>query len=90
MATEAYLTPFSTVLCLGAAQGVFLAVAIITAPAGDRKAKRLLAHTQQSVLSIALDAGFNSKTAFYTAFRKRCGTTPRRYRSERAPHVDQS
>ncbi|MEJ8569412.1 AraC family transcriptional regulator [Elongatibacter sediminis] len=34
----------------------------------------------QTVLDLALDAGFNSKSAFYTAFRRHAGKTPGQYR----------
>ena len=42
----------------------------ITAPDADRF----------SILGIAMDAGFNSKSAFYTAFKKHTGMTPSRFK----------
>jgi AraC-like DNA-binding protein len=51
-----------------------------------REAKRLLSSPQfshYSVLGIALDAGFNSKSAFYTAFGKHAGMTPSEFRKRR-------
>ncbi len=42
----------------------------ITAPGADRF----------SILGIAMDAGFNSKSAFYTAFKKHTGMTPTRFK----------
>jgi AraC-like DNA-binding protein len=41
----------------------------------------LLAETGDTVLSIALAAGFNSKSAFYSAFRRHQGMTPGQYRA---------
>lgn len=35
-----------------------------------------------TIITIAYDCGFNSKTAFYSAFRKNVGTTPSIYRKE--------
>ncbi|MDH5179641.1 MAG: helix-turn-helix domain-containing protein [Gammaproteobacteria bacterium] len=46
-------------------------------------AKQLLADTinnDTSIVSIAYDAGFNSKSAFYTAFKKHVGVRPLAYR----------
>jgi AraC-like DNA-binding protein len=48
-----------------------------------REAKKLLSSPQYghySILAIALDAGFNSKSAFYTAFGKHAGTAPLEFR----------
>ena len=47
------------------------------------EAKRLLTDNNRSdsnILKIALDAGFNSKSSFYTAFNKHVGVTPSQYR----------
>lgn len=43
-------------------------------------AKRLLAETDDTVLSIAYDVGFNSRSTFNAAFKKHVGTTPRAFR----------
>ncbi|MFC1680836.1 helix-turn-helix domain-containing protein [Pseudomonadota bacterium] len=48
------------------------------------EAKRLMRNAgQQStkILNIALDSGFNSKSAFYTAFKKATSMTPTQYRN---------
>jgi AraC-like DNA-binding protein len=44
------------------------------------QAQRLLATTEQSVLEIALQTGFNSTSSFYAAFRRYAGYSPRYYR----------
>lgn len=47
------------------------------------EAKKFLSSPQYShysIFGIALDAGFNSKSAFYTAFGKHAGTTPSEFR----------
>lgn len=47
------------------------------------EAKRLLLNRQfgnYTIAAIGLEAGFNSKSAFYTAFRKHTGETPSEYR----------
>ncbi len=52
-----------------------------------QEAKKLLSSPQYShysILGIALDAGFNSKSAFYTAFGKHAGMTPSEFRKRQA------
>jgi AraC-like DNA-binding protein len=47
------------------------------------EAKRLMRSTERqntNILKIALDSGFNSKSAFYTAFKKATSITPTQYR----------
>lgn len=43
------------------------------------------AFDQQTILQIATDAGFRSKSAFHDAFKRITGTTPGRYRTQRQP-----
>ena len=43
-------------------------------------AQRLLATTNQKILSVALSSGFGSISRFNSAFRKACGISPRQYR----------
>jgi len=43
-------------------------------------ARRLLLMSNLSVLEVALDSGFASVSRFHAAFKKYCGSTPRRFR----------
>lgn len=43
-------------------------------------AKEALKTSQQSVLEIALDVGYNTRSSFYNAFKKRTGMTPSKYK----------
>ncbi|ACL20138.1 bifunctional transcriptional activator/DNA repair enzyme AdaA [Desulfitobacterium hafniense] len=43
-------------------------------------AQKLLTHTQESTLQIALQSGFESLSTFYTHFRRLTGVSPKEYR----------
>lgn len=45
------------------------------------EAKRLLAETDDTVLEIGFEVGFNSRSTFNTAFKKHVGSTPSAYRN---------
>jgi len=48
-------------------------------------AKRQMVETSQSILSIALDSGFNSKATFNRVFREITGQTPSQFRTSQNP-----
>jgi AraC-like DNA-binding protein len=50
--------------------------------------KKLLQDSKNNnlkIISLAYDCGFNSKSAFYSSFKKNAGTTPREYRKRYQP-----
>lgn len=50
----------------------------------EAKMKLIDANSQQfTILSIAFDAGFNSKSTFYSAFKKATGMTPNQFRNSK-------
>ncbi len=49
----------------------------------EESKKRLLAEDPDSVLTIALESGFNSSSAFYRTFKQHTGSTPKDYVKER-------
>lgn len=46
------------------------------------EAKTLLSHGNETILSITYEVGFNSRSAFYTAFKKHAGVTPSEFRAD--------
>jgi AraC family transcriptional regulator, melibiose operon regulatory protein len=48
-------------------------------------AQRLLATTDKTILSIALESGFGSLSRFNDAFKRACGYTPRQHRKKYQP-----
>ena len=49
-------------------------------------AQRLLATTDDKIVNVAFESGFNSISRFNEAFRRACGCTPRQYRREHERH----
>lgn len=47
----------------------------------------LVADSSKSVIDVAIESGFNSKGAFYSAFKKTRGMTPSNYRQQEAVNV---
>jgi AraC-like DNA-binding protein len=47
-----------------------------------------LVHTDETVLAITYDVGFNARSSFYTAFKKVTGQTPSAYRKEMSGRAD--
>ncbi|MDR3708177.1 MAG: helix-turn-helix domain-containing protein [Capsulimonadaceae bacterium] len=45
------------------------------------QAKRLLATTDNKIVDVAFEAGFNSVSRFYEVFEQTCGQTPKSYRA---------
>lgn len=46
------------------------------------RARMLLTETDETIVNIAIDSGFNSSSSFYEAFRTRLQTSPARFRKE--------
>jgi len=44
------------------------------------EAQKLLSSGEDTVLDVALEVGFNSRSSFYSAFKKVTGQTPSAYR----------
>ncbi|MCY4334687.1 MAG: AraC family transcriptional regulator [Litoreibacter sp.] len=47
-----------------------------------KEAQTRLLNSDETILAIAYDIGFNSRSSFYTAFKKGTGQTPTAFRSK--------
>jgi len=50
-----------------------------------KEAQYQLQHSNDTVLAIAMNVGFNAKSSFYTAFKKEAQQTPSQYRKQVSP-----
>jgi AraC-like DNA-binding protein len=46
-----------------------------------KEAAALLQSTSKSILDVTYEVGFNSRSSFYTAFKRELGTTPKAYKT---------
>ncbi len=53
-----------------------------------RYAKDLLKHTNQEILTVCFEAGFNDLAHFYRIFKRLTGTSPRKYRMSHREEVE--
>lgn len=51
------------------------------------EAKRLLLHSEMSVIDIAYEAGFNSKSSFYTEFKRQNNCTPGQFKKSKGETI---
>ena len=56
----------------------------------DRAQRMLIEAPEKSVLEISLSVGYNSKSTFNTAFRRRTGVTPTEYRTQATRPANQA
>ncbi|MEM6739462.1 MAG: helix-turn-helix transcriptional regulator [Pseudomonadota bacterium] len=53
-----------------------------------QEAEGLLIRSDETILAVAYEVGFNSRSAFYTAFKKHIGETPSQYRAARSTAIE--